>query len=295
MTCIFFILQVNHAGSPCPKVDLLLPIARQEPPQVPATRHEQLEEPQEGDSQQPVAGQEGPQAPATREEQVEGLQQGGFRQPVAGLEVPQAPATRQGQLEELQQGGSQQPVAGQEVPQAPATREEQLEELQQGGSQQPAAGQNTSQAPLCHRSGNMHKKSYIDDLTLLEKISLSDLIQKERIIGPPNFHDRFHLKLPPQKCILQHQLVDLTSFTSRQSMLLNSKKTKCLPFVNSVTKDFMPEISIVEGKYLEVIYELRLVGLVISSDMTWNAHVKYTVKRVNSVLWQTNIILYTKD
>ena len=69
-------------------------------------------------------------------------------------------------------------------------------------------------------------------------------------------------------------------------MLLNSKKTKCLPFVNSVTKDFMPEISIVEGKYLEVIYELRLVLLVVSSDMTWSAHIKYTVKRVNSVLWQ---------
>ena len=51
LTCIFFILQVNHAGSPCPKVDLLLPIARQEPPQVPATRHEQLEEQKERDSQ----------------------------------------------------------------------------------------------------------------------------------------------------------------------------------------------------------------------------------------------------
>ena len=42
----------------------------------------------------------------------------------------------------------------------------------------------------------------------------------------------------------------------------------------------------VEGSYLEVIYELKLVGLVILSDMTWNAHVKYTVKRVNGVLWQ---------
>ena len=69
-------------------------------------------------------------------------------------------------------------------------------------------------------------------------------------------------------------------------MLLNSKKTNCLPFINSITKDFMPERSLEEGSYLEVIYELKLVGLVISSEMTWSAHVKYTVKRVNGVLWQ---------
>ena len=85
---------------------------------------------------------------------------------------------------------------------------------------------------------NYTKKSYIDDLTLLEKISLSDLIQKKRIIGPLDFHDRFNLELPPSKAILQHQVEDLTSFTTKQSMVLNTKKTKCMPFNNSQTKDF---------------------------------------------------------
>lgn len=31
---------------------------------------------------------------------------------------------------------------------------------------------------------------------------------------------------------------------------------------------------------------MKLVGLVISSDKTWNAHVSYTVSRVNSIIWQ---------
>ena len=48
----------------------------------------------------------------------------------------------------------------------------------------------------------------------------------------------------------------------------------------------MPQLSLDEGTYLEVIYELKLVGLVVTSDLTWTAHVEYTVGRVNRVLWQ---------
>ena len=69
-------------------------------------------------------------------------------------------------------------------------------------------------------------------------------------------------------------------------MVLNSSKTKCLPFIMSRTKDFIPQLSLEEGSNLEVIYSLKLVGLVITSDLSWESHVSYTVKRVNKVLWQ---------
>ena len=69
-------------------------------------------------------------------------------------------------------------------------------------------------------------------------------------------------------------------------MVLNSSKTKCLPFNMSRTKDFMPELSVEKDTNLEVIYSLKLVGLVITSDLSWQAHVSYTVTRVNKVLWQ---------
>ena len=74
---------------------------------------------------------------------------------------------------------------------------------------------------LCHNQDKLHKKSYIDDLTLLENISLSDLKQKRRIVGPLNYHDRFNLTLPPEKSTLQHQLQDLVHYTAQQSMVLN--------------------------------------------------------------------------
>ena len=48
----------------------------------------------------------------------------------------------------------------------------------------------------------------------------------------------------------------------------------------------MPELQLENGSFLEVIYQLKLVGLVVTSELTWTAHVDYTVKRVNKVLWQ---------
>ena len=91
-------------------------------------------------------------------------------------------------------------------------------------------------------------------------------------------------------------------------MILNRKKTKCLPFINSHTRDFIQQLSVEPGTNLEVIYQLRLVGLVINSEMTWDDHIDYNVGRVNKTFWQltifkqlevdrkkTNNILYLKS
>ena len=152
----------------------------------------------------------------------------------------------------------------------------------------PAPGMEDQNYPSrpCHDKSKLHKKSFIDDLTLLEKISLSNLVRKEKIIGPLNYHDRFNLTLPSQKCILQHKIADLQDFTREQHMKLNSSKTKCLPFINSMTKDFVPQILTEDNSCLEVIYQLKLVGIVITSQLTWSAHIEYTIGRVNKILWQ---------
>ena len=92
--------------------------------------------------------------------------------------------------------------------------------------------------------------------------------------------------MPQNQSILQHQLHDLANFTKQPSMVINSKKTKVLPFIKSKTKDFLPQLSIENDTYLEVIYKLKLVKVVVTSDLTWQSHINYTVKRVNSKIWQ---------
>ena len=48
----------------------------------------------------------------------------------------------------------------------------------------------------------------------------------------------------------------------------------------------MPQLKLEEDSFLEVIYEIKLVGLVLTSDLLWNSHINYTVSRVNKVIWQ---------
>ena len=43
--------------------------------------------------------------------------------------------------------------------------------------------------PPCTVKEKLHKKSFVDDLTLLERISLKDLEKKNTIIGPLNYHN----------------------------------------------------------------------------------------------------------
>ena len=121
-------------------------------------------------------------------------------------------------------------------------------------------------------NSKLNKEAYINDLTMLEKICLLDLVEKNPIIGPLDFHDRFHLTLPPNRFILQHKLEDLKIGTKRNSMLLNKKKTKSLLFTTTKTREFMPQLSLEEGTFLEVVFQIKLVGLVITTDMSWYAN-----------------------
>ena len=51
-------------------------------------------------------------------------------------------------------------------------------------------------------------------------------------------------------------------------MKLNFKKTKLITFNPCRTKDFMPEISL-DGNEIEVVDEIRLLGIILRSDMKW--------------------------
>ena len=253
LTGLLFCLQVNKAGSPCTS-----PIMPQLEGHQTLTStgmdtedlHEQLQE---------IHGQHSDATPRMESQQDQQSE----------LEGPDEAVTQELETQVLQQ---QQVM--EEIQEEPASRMERRRK-------------NTAlRQPLCTNIEKTHKKSYIDDLTLLEKISLRNLVEEERIIGPPTFHGRLHLKMPPQKMILQHQLEDLVKYTQQNHMILNKKKTKCLPFINSRTKDFEPKLYIEKDTNLEIIYKLKLVGIVVTSDLLWDAHIEYTVKRVNSVLWQ---------
>ena len=121
---------------------------------------------------------------------------------------------------------------------------------------------------------------------MLEAISLpTTLVPVPPIIGPPNIHEMPQLALPPDLSILQHQLADLAMFTDRNKMKINHKKTKILPFNFSKNFDFLPQLYFPHHDPLEVIYETKLLGVTISSNLSWTAHVNDITKRATKKLW----------
>ena len=260
LTGLLFCLQVNRAGSPCPVRSLAEPEAE--------------------------VGHNDAQRPDGERDSSSGLEPEGNYSPRMEEDPPEAEAEEEG-LSRMDTEEHQ--VHGLGIEEMNATRmyseDEETPRLEVEEEAAPRL-EGEEVAPLCQNTAKTHKKAYIDDLTLLEKISLQDLEKEVRIIGPPQFHGRFHLELPPQKSILQHQLHDLVEYTTSNHMILNSKKTRCIPFNNSLTKDFIPKYSVDGQTNLEVIYSLKLVGLVITSELTWKSHIEYTVGRVNKIIWQ---------
>ena len=67
-------------------------------------------------------------------------------------------------------------------------------------------------------------------------------------------------------------------------MKLNSKKTKLMLFNTARNSDFMPEVRL-ENETLEVVENMKLLGITISSDLKWHAHISEVCKRGMSKLW----------
>ena len=130
------------------------------------------------------------------------------------------------------------------------------------------------------------KKKYVDDLSLLEVVDLkTKLVPAPTIIGPRNIHESSGLHLPADKSILQHQLNDLANFTEENKMKINEKKSKVIPFNFSQKYDFVPQLSFPNSDHLEVIYQTRLLGLIIESNLSWQAHADDICSRASKKLW----------
>ena len=126
----------------------------------------------------------------------------------------------------------------------------------------------------------------MDDLSMLECINLKSSLQPlAPYFGPRNKHEQHDLYLPVDCSVLQHQLCDLARFTEANKMKINHKKTKIIPFNFSKKYDFLPQLHFPNHEPLEVIYETRLLGVTITSDLSWTAHVNEICLRASKKLW----------
>ena len=128
---------------------------------------------------------------------------------------------------------------------------------------------------------------YVDDLTLGEAINLPKNLlfrpASERPM-PDMYHARTGHYLPIDKSSVYKQLLETKEYASTNGMKINYRKTKVIVFNPCTSIDFMPEMSLDDNE-LEVVDEVRLLGLIIRSDLKWSSNTENMVSKANKRLW----------
>ena len=68
-------------------------------------------------------------------------------------------------------------------------------------------------------------------------------------------------------------------------MRINESKSKIMLFNRSKKFDFPPEYSFSNGQNLEVLEEMKLLGIVLTSDLRWASNTNYIFRRAMSKMW----------
>ena len=102
---------------------------------------------------------------------------------------------------------------------------------------------------------------------------------------PLNFHQRTCHVLPPENNLLQYFLDDTEKFTIENKLKINPTKTKIILFNKSRRYDFFPELQLSNGGILEVVSDIKLVGVVLSNDLRWKKNTDYICQKATKKLW----------
>ena len=133
---------------------------------------------------------------------------------------------------------------------------------------------------------NMHLK-YVDDLTVVESLRLKDVLdykEESSLVRPLNYHERLEQALSPEKSQVQNQLNILSEHAKQNKMKINHDKTKIMLFNPGKKHDFQPKIEM-EGLKLDVVDQMKLLGVVITSDLKWDENTDFITSKAFRRLW----------
>ena len=140
----------------------------------------------------------------------------------------------------------------------------------------------SKRTPISH----FHMK-YVDDMSLMTSIDLKQSLENNpNLVRPTNFHDRTGHILPRNKCVISDQLNQLSKYVKDHQMRINEEKTKVMLFNPSKKWDFTPSVSLgIKSPNLEVVDEIKLLGIIITSDMKWNRNTSQLCEKWYRRLW----------
>ena len=122
--------------------------------------------------------------------------------------------------------------------------------------------------------------TFLDDLSTLEKLNLillglSSYNFKEHVASDIGIDQKY---LPSSNIKSQRYLDSIEDWTKNNLMKLNVKKSKVMIF--NYTKNFQFTTRLyLENTLLEIITETKLLGTILTSDLTWGRNTQFLVKK----------------
>ena len=143
--------------------------------------------------------------------------------------------------------------------------------------------------PVMDRNTSSCTVKYIDDASHAVAVDLKkSLIQldlSDRPL-PLQYHEHTGFILNPEMNQMQQDLDLLKRFTDQNLMVINQKKTQIMCVNFRTSRKFPPIFSIGDRKQLDIVNQTKLVGIIVSDDLRWSAHVEYTCTKASKKIWQ---------
>ena len=102
---------------------------------------------------------------------------------------------------------------------------------------------------------------------------------------PFRYRERIGHFLTTESSKLQTMLNELEVYTNEHQMKINRAKTKVIVFHNAISYDFHPTLTLENDTQLEVVEEIRLLGVLIRSDLSWKSNTSKMCQTAYTRLW----------
>ena len=110
-----------------------------------------------------------------------------------------------------------------------------------------------------------------------------------------NFKTQIHSNIPLHNQLIRSEHLKTTEYvkeindwTERNLMKLNEKKTQQIIFNFNSDKQFTTEVRL-KGEPLEIVEEVKLLGVIITNDLKWDKNTSYLVKKANKKMRMLHI------
>ena len=94
-------------------------------------------------------------------------------------------------------------------------------------------------------------------------------------VQPTTFHSRTGHYLPPESSHIHKEIARLQEYSSANQMKINVEKTKLMIFK---AIDVHPVIEM-DDKQLEIVESMKLLGVIVTSDMKWHQNTDFITQK----------------